>query len=84
MEFSPDAEMQRVPDLAQEFFNHVLFDEEPIFVADEATIGDVSLVSREELMKRCSEYYGTSVSEDDLKQPVWKLIRDLNSRRSHA
>ena len=61
MEFSPDAEMQRIPDLAQEFFNHVLFDEEPIFVADEATIGDVSLVSREELMKRCSILWNVSL-----------------------
>jgi hypothetical protein len=83
MEFSSDVEMRKIQALAREFFEHVLFDEEPLFVSDEASIGDVSMASREELMKRCSEYYGTSVYADDLKQPLWKLIRELNDRRRH-
>jgi hypothetical protein len=81
MEFSSDANMQRLGGLAREFFEGVLFDEEPLFVSDEATIFSVSLSSGEELMKRCSQFYKTSISEDDLKLPLWKLIRELNKRR---
>ena len=81
MEFSSDAEMQRIPDLVREFFEHILFDEEPLYRSDEATIWDVSMASAEELMKRCSEYYGVAVSANDLKLPLWKLIRELHQRR---
>ena len=52
MEFSPDLQMQTIADLACEFFEHVLFDEEPLFVSDDATIFDVSMSGPEELMKR--------------------------------
>ena len=34
--------MQKIPELTQEFFEHVLYDEEPLFISDEATIWDVS------------------------------------------
>jgi hypothetical protein len=81
MEFSSDLQLKRIPELVREFFDHVLFDEKPLFVGDEATMLDVSLASPDELAKRCSEYYRTSVSADDLKQPLWKLIRELNERR---
>jgi len=82
MEFSSDAEMQRIPELTREFFERVLFDEEPLFVGDEATIWDVSTAAPEVLIKRCSEYYQTPVSQEDLRQPLWKLIRQLNERRN--
>jgi hypothetical protein len=81
MEFASNGELQRIADLAREFFDHVLFDEEPLFVSDEASVGDVSMGSQEELIKRCSEYYGTSISAHDLNQPLWKLIRQLNESR---
>ena len=81
MDLSPDVEMRRIPDLVQEFLENVLFDEEPLYVSDEATISDVSLANPDELAKRCSEYYGISVSADDLKQPLWRLIRELSDRR---
>jgi hypothetical protein len=81
MDFGSDVQMRRIPDLAQEFFENVLFDEEPLYVGDDATILDISLASPDELAKRCSEYYGTSVSTDDLKQPLWRLIRSLVEKR---
>jgi hypothetical protein len=84
MEFGSDERVQRIPELAQEFFEHVLYDEEPLFVSDEATIWDVSMAAPEELRRRCSEYYGTSVSLDDLKQPLWKLLPQLSARRKRA
>jgi hypothetical protein len=83
MDLSPDVQMRRIPDLVQEFFQNVLFDEEPLYVSDEATIFDVSLASPDELAKRCSEYYGTSVSTDDLRQPVWQLITELCEKRRY-
>ena len=78
MEFSSDEEMRKIPGLVQEFFQHVLYDEEPIFVGDEATIWDVSMATPEELLKRCSKYYGKSVSIEDLGQPLWQLLQQFN------
>jgi hypothetical protein len=70
--------MQKIPELTQEFLKHVLYDEEPLFISDEATIWDVSMNSAEELIERISRYYGKPTSEVDLNQPLWKLIRQLN------
>lgn len=85
MEFSSDEKMQKIPALAHEFFEHVLADEyEPLFVGDEATIWDVSMATPEELIGRCSEYYGISVSLEDLKQPLWKLLQQLSAGRKRA
>jgi hypothetical protein len=85
MEFSSDEKMQPSERLAREFFEQVLSGEyEPVFVGDEATIWDVSMETPEELLRRCSEHYRTSVSIEDLKQPLWKLILQLNERRNHS
>ena len=84
MEFSSDVEMQRVSREAQEFFDKVLFDEEPVFVSDEATIWDVSMSTADDLLERCSKYYGKSLSVEDLKQPLWKLLQQLNEGRKEA
>ena len=78
-EFSPDVEMQKIPELTQEFFDHVLYDEEPLFISDEATIWDViNSANSRELIDRISQYYKKPVTTADLKQPLWKLIRQLN------
>jgi hypothetical protein len=53
-----------------------------LFVSDEATIWDVSMAAPEEITKRCSEYYGIPVSMDDLKQPLWKLLSQLDAARA--
>lgn len=76
--FSSDVEMQKIPELTQEFLEHVLYDEEPLFISDEATIWDVSMMTAEELISRISRYYKKTVSLPDLAQPLWKLIRQLN------
>jgi hypothetical protein len=76
--FSSDSEMQKIPELTQEFLEHVLYDEEPLFISDEATIWDVSMTTGEELISRISHYYKKPVSVADLAQPLWKLIRQLN------
>ena len=81
MEFSPDSEIQQLQDLVQELFDHVLYDEEPIFISDEATIWDVSMSTSEELLGRISRYYGIKISNADLKQPLWKLLREIDARR---
>lgn len=82
MEFSSDAEMQKVSHEAQEFFEKILFDEEPVFVSDEATVWDVSMSTGDELLERCSTYYGKALSVEDLKKPLWKLLRQLNEGRT--
>lgn len=82
MEFSSDVEMQKVSRQAQEFFEKVLFDEEPVFVSDEATVWDLSMSSAGELIERCSKHYGKSLSVEDLGQPLWKLLRQLNEGRA--
>jgi hypothetical protein len=81
MEFASDNQIQQVEDLIQELFKQVLYDEEPIFVSDEATIWNVSMASTEELLNRLSRYYGVNISRADLKQPLWKLLREINARR---
>ena len=63
---------------SKEFFNQILFDEEPIFVSDEATIWDVSTSTAEDLLKRCAQCYGKTLTLEDLNQPLWKLLRELN------
>jgi hypothetical protein len=78
MEFAADVEMQKISNLAQDFFKHVLHDEKPLFVSDEATIWDVSTSAPADLLSRLSQQYQKQVSMDDLKQPLWKLLRQMN------
>ena len=81
MEFAPDDKIRAIAPLVEEFSRHVLYDEPPLFISDEATLLDVSMASPEELAKRCAEYYKTSVSIEDLRRPLWQLLPDLESRR---
>jgi hypothetical protein len=81
MEFSPDNEIQQLQDSVLELFEHVLYEEELIFISDEATIWDVSMSTSEELLGRMSRYYGIEMSKDDLDQPLWKLLGEINARR---
>jgi hypothetical protein len=84
MELSSDIEMRRLSMEAQEFFEKVLYDEQPIFVSDEATILDLSTLSIEQLSERCETHYGEALSSEDLRQPLWKLLRRLNEGRTGA
>jgi hypothetical protein len=46
-DFSPNGEMQKVAPLVQELFENVLYDEEPLFVSDEAnTLGSFDVGCR--------------------------------------
>ena len=81
--FSSDSEMQKIPELTQEFFEHVLYDEEPLFISDQATIWDVSMSTGGELISRISRYYKKPVSVAELAQPLWKLIRQLKRRLNY-
>jgi hypothetical protein len=82
MEFSSDFEMQKVSrETIKEFFAMILPEEEPLFISDEATIWDVSTSPTEELLARCSKYYCKTLSVEDLKQPLWKLLQKLNEGR---
>ncbi len=84
--FAPDENMRRVAPLAEEFFTNVLFDEEPLFVSDEATIWDVYSGSDvNELQERFLNYYGVELRPHDFKRSLWSLIEDLDSsRKSHT
>src|SRR5713101_1451234 len=82
MELGSDVQMQRYSREAKEFFEKVLYDEQPVFVSDEATILDVSTSSIEELSERCAKQYGKTLLPEDLKQPLWKLLRQLNQGRT--
>ena len=84
MEFSSDVEIAKIPGLVQELFEQVLYDEEPLFIGDEATIWDVSVSTPNELLRRCSEYYGVPVSLEDFKKPLWKLLPELARRSSRG
>jgi hypothetical protein len=80
--FSPNTEMQKVAALAEEFYLAVLRDdEEPLFVSDEATLFDVWSGDMNEVLSRCKDRYGVPVSLEDARQPFWKLLIMLNSRR---
>lgn len=82
MEFSSDEKIRSISGLTEALFQHVLSDEDPIFVGDEATMLDVSIVSPEELVKRCSEYYKTSVLLEDLRRPLCQLLPELEAKRA--
>jgi hypothetical protein len=82
MKLGSDVEMQRLSSEAREFFEKILYDERPVFVSDEATIFDVSTSPIEELSERCAKHYGRVLSPESLKQPLWKLLRQLNQDRT--
>ena len=83
LKFSTDAEMKKIPELAEEFYDNILDEEDrPVFVSDEATVWGVWMSTPEELLRRVAQYYGKTVTRDDLKQPFWKLLRQLSEGRS--
>ena len=81
MDLASDDRTQAIATLLDALFRCVLHDEQPIFVSDEASLLDVSLATPDELIRRCSAYYGTSVTLADLRTPLWKLLPELEKRR---
>ena len=82
MEFTSDEKTRAIQGLIDELLHHIAHDDEPLFVGDEATLLDVSSVSPEELMRRCTEYYRAPVSLEDLRKPLWQLVPELDRRRN--
>lgn len=82
VEFTRDIETNKVRTLLEELFSYVLHDEKSIFVSDEATIWDVSMASKQDLLARLRTHYGVAISDDDLTLPLWRLLRLLDDRRT--
>jgi hypothetical protein len=81
MEFASDEKTRGVEALCDEFLEKVLYDEEPIFISDEANVFDISTWEPAELMKRCFAYYGKPITREDLKLPLWQLVTRLSEGR---
>ena len=81
MEFASDSETKKVQTFLDDFFRNIATDFEPVFLSDDAKIWDVSTLSAEELLHRCSEYYRKDVTLDDFNKPLWQLVRSLNETR---
>lgn len=81
-EFSPSTEMSKISALADEFYANILYDEEPLFVSDEATLWGVWMGDVEEVLDRCRGYYRVPVTMEETQQlPLWKLLLLLDERR---
>ena len=69
-------------DLVAEMFQNVLYDEEPLFVSDEAKLWAVSMSDPNDVLERFRKYYGISLSlEETQKLPLWKLLLVIDERR---
>jgi hypothetical protein len=82
MELSPDTRIRSVGGLVAEMFQNVLYDEEPLFVSDEATLWAVSMSDPNDVLERFRKYYGIPVSLEETRQlPLWKLLLTIDERR---
>jgi hypothetical protein len=79
--FSSSKRTEALGEVVEEFYSKVLFDEEPLFVSDEATVWDIWSGDEEEILARCSNYYGVPVSREETRQPFWKFVTSLDARR---
>ncbi len=71
-----------VQHLVDELFANVLYDEEPFFISDEATLWAVSMSDTHEILERIRSYYKVPIAMSDTKQPLWQLLIFLEERRS--
>ena len=79
--FSASDKTDALGKIAEEFYTHVLFDEQPLFVSDEATVWDIWSGDEQEILQRCSKFYGVSVSKEETRLPFWKFVLLLKRRR---
>jgi hypothetical protein len=80
--FSSSKETDGLGKVAEEFYTNILFDEEPLFVSDEATLWGLWMGDEKEILERCSKYYAVPVSKEETQQPFWKFVTLLNTKRS--
>ena len=69
MEVGSNSEIRKTPDLVQELFGRVLYDEQPLFISDESTIWDVSVLSEQKRLGGCSRYYGMTDPLERISAP---------------
>jgi hypothetical protein len=82
MEFSRDTQIRKVSGLVTEMFQKVLYDEEPLFVSDEATLWAVSMSDPNDVLERFQKYYRVPLSFEETQQlPLWKLLLMIEERR---
>lgn len=80
---SGSPEISRRMEKAEEFCRALLeSDEQPYFVSDEATLYDIFVGDEVELNDRCEAHYGVRLHASDFSIPVWRLIDELEDRRS--
>jgi hypothetical protein len=82
IEFAKSDRIQQIPELVAELTRGVLYDEEPLFISDEATLLDLSGLSISGLQERVAAFYGVTPSLDDLREPVWSLLPRLSQHRN--
>jgi hypothetical protein len=81
VEFARDDEMRKIEGFAQEFYDNIIEDEQ-LFCSDEATVWAMWYGESQELIAKISAHYGKTVTEADLKQPLWKLLHQINEGRA--
>jgi Zn-dependent peptidase ImmA (M78 family) len=84
LKLSPSEEMSKISALAEEFCANILYDEEPLFVSDEAMLWGVWMGDVDEVLERCRNYYGVPITMEETQQPLWKLLPLLDERRKAA
>ncbi len=82
LRFSDSTEIAKVTPLLDDFLKNVVYDEEPLFISDEATVWDIFSGAEEDLQQRLTSYYGRPFTRDELKQPLWTLLRQLYPEQS--
>jgi len=82
-EFAPATRMVERDELAREFYSVVLdADEQPLFVADEATVYGVWFGEDEaELLARCYQHYGVMLKREQLHWRLWQVLDYLQEHR---
>jgi len=81
-EFAATTEMQKLKQLADDFYRRILFDEEPLFVSDEATLFGVWMGDIDEVLRRISECYGVELTSEEARLPLFKLITLLYKQKT--
>ncbi len=82
-EFAPAARMIERDELAREFYAVALdLDEQPLFVADEATVYSVWFGEDEAaLLAQCYRHHGVMLNREQLHWQLWQVLDYLQEHR---
>lgn len=79
-EFGRTDQIGRRANELRHFLAHLSDDDDrPWFVSDEATVHDIYLGNEVDLVARCQEVYGVTVTAEDFRKPVWQLLDRLGA-----